>query len=162
MAHSNQNNFTKIATVHFTHQKTGKTENWLELINKIGKRYFLKKEYYLIFVSIEKSMQFRFLNKTFKNKRFDFSPMHYDERKERLDLKKAQFESLDREDLSEEDRRKILRQNMSESWNRGSNVEKQRSSANLRVFLLVILILILGYFIFNGLDDVDVVVKKIM
>lgn len=88
--------------------------------------------------------------------------MHYDERKERLDLKKAQFESLKREDLTEEERRKILRQNMSESWSRGSNVEKQRSSANLRVFLLIILILILGYFIFNGLDDVDVVVKKIM
>ena len=107
-------------------------------------------------------MQFRFLNKTFKNKRFDFSPMHYDERKERLDLKKAQFESLKREDLTEEERRKILRQNMSESWNRGSNIEKQRSSANLRVFLLIILIVILGYFIFNGLDDVDVVVKKII
>jgi len=88
--------------------------------------------------------------------------MHYDERKERLELKKAQFESLKREDLTEEERRKILRQNMSESWSRGSNVEKQRSSANLRVFLLIILILILGYFIFNGLDDVDVVVKKIM
>jgi hypothetical protein len=51
---------------------------------------------------------------------------------------------------------------MSESWTRGSNAEKQRSSANLRVFLLIILIVILGYFIFNGLDDVDVVVKKII
>lgn len=107
-------------------------------------------------------MQFRFLNKTFQNKRFDFSPMHYDERKERLALKKAQFESLNREDISEEDRRKILRQNLSESWNRGKNVEKQRSSSNIRVVILIALIVALGYFIFNGLDEVDVVVKKIM
>lgn len=107
-------------------------------------------------------MQFRFLNKTFKNKRFDFSPMYYDERKERLELKKSQFENLNREDLSEEDRRKILRHNMSETWNRGKNAEKQRSSSNMRVLFLIALILALGYFIFNGLDEVDVVVKKIM
>lgn len=107
-------------------------------------------------------MQFRFLNKAFKNKRFDFSPMYYDERKERLELKKSQFESLNREDITEEERRKILRQNLSETWNRGSNTQKQRSTSNMRVVFLILIILALGFFIFNGLDEVDVVVKKIM
>lgn len=107
-------------------------------------------------------MQFKFLNKNFKNKQFGYKPLYYDERKERLELKRSQFEALHREDISEDDRRRILRQNISESWNRGKNVEKQRSSANMRVVLLIVLIVALGYFIFNGLDDVDVVVKKIM
>jgi hypothetical protein len=107
-------------------------------------------------------MQFRFLNKRFANKKFHFSPMYFDERKERLELKKAHYESLKREDLSEEDRRKLLRQNLSDTWNRSKNAENQRYSSNIRVLFLILLILALGYFIFNGLEKVDVVVKKIM
>lgn len=34
------------------------------------------------------SMKFRFLNKTIQNQRFNYNPMYYDERKERLNRKR--------------------------------------------------------------------------
>ena len=107
-------------------------------------------------------MQFRFLNKSFQAKKFNYSPMYYDERKERLELKKAQYEKITSGDLSEEDRKKLLRQAMHETWDRTKHAQQQRYSANIRTLFLIALIVILGYFILNGLDDVDTVVKKLM
>lgn len=106
-------------------------------------------------------MKLKFLTNTLRNKRFDYAPMHYDERKERLGLKKKEMERLENPDLHENDRKTILRQNMKESWSRAKYAQTQRSSSNLRVILLIGVLLVLGYFIFNGLDDVDSVVKKL-
>jgi hypothetical protein len=106
-------------------------------------------------------MKFKFLANNLKNKRFDYAPMHFDERKERLELKKKQFERLDNPDLHEDDRRKILRQNLQDSWSRTSYVKNQRSASNFRILLLIIVFLVLGYFVFNGIGDVETVVKKL-
>ncbi len=107
-------------------------------------------------------MEFRFLNKKFSYRRFSYSPMYYDERKERLELKKAEYDKLNAENITEDDRKRILRQNLQDSFQRSKHAQTQRSSANIRTIILILVILALGYFIFNGLDDVDVVVKKIM
>lgn len=107
-------------------------------------------------------MEFRFLNKKMRHKRFDYSPMYYDERKERLDLKKAEYEKLDNEELSSEERQAILRQNMQNTWSRSQHASKAKSTSNIRIVILIAIIFVLGYFIFSGLDEVDVVVKKIM
>ena len=107
-------------------------------------------------------MEFRFLNKKMRHKRFDYSPMYYDERKERLDLKKAEYEKLDNEELSSEERQAILRQNMQNTGSRSQHASKAKSTSNIRIVILIAIILVLGYFIFSGLDEVDVVVKKIM
>jgi hypothetical protein len=125
-------------------------------------KYARKNEEKLIFVRIEKVMQFKFLNKTFKPKQFDYSPMYYDERKERLELKKAQYERLSDEELSDEERRNMLRQSMHETWDRSKHAQQQRYSSNMRTIILLVVIVVLGYFIFNGLDDVDTVVKKLV
>ena len=106
-------------------------------------------------------MKFKFLANTLRNKRFDYSPMYYDERKERLDLKKKEFEKLENKDLSDEDRQKILRQNMQDSWSRVSNAQAQRSTSNYRILILIVVLSILAYFLFNGLNEVDTVVKKL-
>jgi len=106
-------------------------------------------------------MKFKFLANTIRNKRFDYSPMYFDERKERLDIKKKEFEKLENKDLSSDDRQKILRQNMQQSWSRAKQAQSQKSTSNFRVLLLIVLMLVLGYFVFNGLDDVDNVVKKL-
>lgn len=106
-------------------------------------------------------MKIQFLSKTFKNKRFDYSPLYYDERKERLELKKKEIEAMDSQNLSEEDRKSILRSNMQSTWTRSHNAQKQKKSANLRVLLLIGVLLALGYFIFNGVNQVDTVVKKL-
>lgn len=106
-------------------------------------------------------MKFKFLANNLKNKRFDYAPMYYDERKERLELKKKEFERLQNPELHEEDRRTILRQNMQESWSRAKYAQSQRSTASFRVVLLIVVLVVLGYFVFNGLNDVDQVVKKL-
>lgn len=107
-------------------------------------------------------MQIRFFNKNNQHKRFEFTPRYYDERKERLELKKAEYDKIANQNLSPEERRNLLRQQMKENWSRAQGSEKQRSSSNIRILILILILLALGYFIFNGLDDVDVVVKKLM
>lgn len=87
--------------------------------------------------------------------------MYYDERKERLELKKKEIEAMESQNLSEEDRKRILRSNMQSTWTRSQNTHKQKQSANLRVLLLIGVLLALGYFIFNGVNEVDTVVKKL-
>lgn len=87
--------------------------------------------------------------------------MHYDERKERLALKKKEFEKLDENNLTEAERRAILRSNMQNSWSRAQFSQKQKQASSIRVLLLVGLLFALGYFIFNGVNDVDTVVKKL-
>jgi len=106
-------------------------------------------------------MKFQFLNKTFKNKQYDYVPRYYDERKERLALKKKQFEKLEDNSLNAEDRKSILRSNMQSTWSRAQNSQKQKQTSNLRVLLLIAILIFLGYFIFNGINEVDTVVKKL-
>lgn len=105
-------------------------------------------------------MKFQLFNKTTSYRKFDYSPMYYDERKERLDLKKKQFESLESENLTEDQRRTMLRNSMQESWQFSRNQKVSRNSS-MRVLILIGLIVALGYFIFNGLDDIDTVIHKI-
>ncbi|MBL4862099.1 MAG: hypothetical protein JKY09_03660 [Crocinitomicaceae bacterium] len=106
-------------------------------------------------------MKLRFLNKTIENKRFDYSPRYYDARKERLKHKKEQYRKLKGKGLSNEERTSMFRENLREGWSRAEYRQKQRSSANFRTIILIILIVALGYFIFSGVDEVDTIVKKI-
>ena len=107
-------------------------------------------------------MQFKFLKNNIQNKRFDYSPMYYDERREKLELKKMHYQKLKDKDLSPEDRQQLLRNNMREGWSQAAYRQQVNSSSNLRILLLIALLVGLGYFIFNGVDEVDTVVKKLM
>ncbi len=107
-------------------------------------------------------MQFKFLKNNIQNKRFDYSPMYYDERREKLELKKMQYQKLKDKDLSPENRQQLLRNNMREGWSQAAYRQQVNSSSNLRILLLIALLVGLGYFIFNGVDEVDTVVKKLM
>lgn len=106
-------------------------------------------------------MKFQFLSKTYKNRRFDYNPMYYDERKERLEAKKKQFTKLENGEMSDEERKSMFRENMRGEWSRSETRKRGRSSANLRTIILIVLILALGYFIFNGVDQVETVVNKL-
>lgn len=107
------------------------------------------------------SMKFKFLNNQLRNKRFSYSPRYYDERKEKLDAKKAHYQRVEDGSYSDEEFKGYLRQNLREEWSRSQHRNKQNRSANIRVLLLIFLILALGYFIFFGLDHVDNIVKKL-
>ncbi len=106
-------------------------------------------------------MKFRFLNNTLENKRFDYSPRYYDDRKEALAQKKAYYEKLKSGELSEDERRLMFRKSLKGELTRGEYRQGQNRSANIRVILLVIVLTALGYLIFNGLDDVDALVNKL-
>lgn len=106
-------------------------------------------------------MKFRFLNKTISNQRFNYNPMYYDERKERLDRKREQYQKLESNTLSEAEKREMFRENLKEGFSRAQYRQTQQRSSNIRVLILVGLILALGYFIFNGISEVDTVVKKL-
>ncbi|MEJ6777224.1 MAG: hypothetical protein QNK85_07875 [Crocinitomicaceae bacterium] len=106
-------------------------------------------------------MKFRFLNKTIENQRFNYSPMYYDDRKQRLERKKIQYQELAKEDVSEYKRKEIFRDTIKEGWNRSEYRQNANKSSNIRVLILIVIIVGLGYFIFNGVDEVDTVVTKI-
>ena len=106
-------------------------------------------------------MKIKFLNNTLRNQRFQYNPMYFDERKNRLEAKKKQYEELESSDLSDERRKEICRDNIKGEWNRTQYRKSQNQSSNIRVLLLIGAILALGYFIFNGVDEVDTIVKNI-
>lgn len=106
-------------------------------------------------------MKLRFLNKTIQHRQFDYSPLYFDERKDRLNKKKELYSKLETGELSEDDRREMLRNSIREEWSRTEHRKELNKKANIRILLLIALILILGYFIFNGVDQVDTVVKKL-
>lgn len=106
-------------------------------------------------------MKFRFLNKTIPHQRFNYNPMYYDERKERLERKKEQYRKLDDNTLSDSEKREMFRENLREGFSRAQYRQTQKRSSNIRVLILISLILALGYFIFNGVNEVDTVVKKL-
>lgn len=106
-------------------------------------------------------MKFRFINNTLKNRKYDYTPMYYDERKERLDAKKKQYERMENGEMTEEERRSLFRDNIRSEWSRAEYRKKARSASNLRVFILVVVIVALGYFIFNGVDKVDTIVQNL-
>ncbi len=106
-------------------------------------------------------MKFRFLNNTLENRRFDYNPRHYDDRKEAIVRKREYYEKLKSGEISDDERRNVLRERMKGELTRGEYRHVQNRSANIRVLLLIFVLLALGYFIFNGIDQVDTVVNNL-
>ena len=106
-------------------------------------------------------MKLRFLNKTIENQRFNYTPMYYDERQERLERKKRQYQKLENEPLSDEKRKELFRGNLQEGFSRAKYRQTQQRSSNIRIIVLIGIIVLLGYFIFFGVNEVDTIVKKL-
>ncbi len=106
-------------------------------------------------------MKIRFLNKTIENQRFNYNPRYYDERKEQLAYKKKLYEELENENLSSERRKEIFRNSLKKEFNRAEYRSNETRNSNYRILLLIMILLALGYFVFNGVDEVDTVVKKL-
>ena len=106
-------------------------------------------------------MKIRFLNKTIEHKRFGYTPMYYDERKERLAEKKDQYKKLQNGEMSDEERKDILRGNLRHEFSRADYRKREQKTSNMRILLLIGAILALGYLVFNGMDDIDSIVNKL-
>lgn len=87
--------------------------------------------------------------------------MYYDEKKEALDKKKELYRRMKEGELSESEKREMLRDEMRQSWSRTNYRKSQEKASNIRILILVLVFLALGYFIFNGIDEVDTIVEKI-
>lgn len=106
-------------------------------------------------------MKIRFLNKTIENKRFDYTPMYYDEKKEALNKKKEVYRRMQSGEMSDDEKRDLLRHEMRQSWSRTNYRKSQEKASNIRIMILILVLLALGYFIFTGIDQVDNIVEKI-
>lgn len=102
----------------------------------------------------------RIFNFKSRYKRFHFYTRFYDENKERIELKRKQYQDL--ENASEEERKLIFKEQLRESWSNGKQRTTNNLYFNLRIISLIGIILLLGYFIFNGVDSIENVIFKVM
>ncbi len=88
-----------------------------------------------------------------RNRRYDYTPRYYDERKEKL---KARIEKYQREsdegDRTSEERLTDLRERISDNWVRGDEYKKSIFTSNIRLVIILAVILALIFFVFNGLE----------
>ncbi|MFT5778866.1 MAG: hypothetical protein ACI837_001823 [Crocinitomicaceae bacterium] len=106
-------------------------------------------------------MKIRFLNSNTEHKRFGFSPMYYDERKQKLAQKREQFKKLESGEISDEERREMLRGNLRNEYSRAEYRQKEQRSSNIRIIILLVVLLALGYLLFNGVNEVDNIVNNL-
>ncbi|MBW7867242.1 MAG: hypothetical protein H3C31_02830 [Brumimicrobium sp.] len=92
-----------------------------------------------------------------KNKRFEYTPRYYDERKERIEHLKKLYD----EDSSDTQvKRDELRSQMQQAW-RGKTYEKQKNAANIRLIVILAVILVIVYYIFGYVDTFSAEVTNI-
>jgi hypothetical protein len=119
----------------------------------------------LLFLYKISKMKIQFLSKVNKYKRFNFVPRYYDERKERLDSLVDKYSK--EEETKEEDfdyrRKEAMRLSMSDTWGRGKDILQQKKTGNIRVILIILGILFLGYLVFKdkGENKNETIVHKI-
>jgi len=106
-------------------------------------------------------MKFKFLNNTLQNRKFDYQPRYYDERKERLEKKKEQIRRAEAGELSDEERKQMLREAMRAESGRADYRHQQRQSSNIRIFALILVLMALFYFLFFGIDKVETIVERL-
>jgi|TARA_B100000767_G_scaffold70312_1_gene66934 hypothetical protein len=101
----------------------------------------------------------KFLNSNIKPKKFGYFPRYYDARREKTDLKKKLYSG---EKLSEDERVKLMREKMEEQKQENRVSKNSVYSQNTRTLVLLSVIIVLGYFLLNGLDEIDQVIFKLM
>ncbi|HLV42966.1 MAG TPA: hypothetical protein VKY37_11855 [Brumimicrobium sp.] len=91
-----------------------------------------------------------------KNKRFDFTPRFYDERKERIQsIQKAYSD----ENSTTTEQQARLRDKMHTAWQVEKSYGKQSRSANIRLIIILVALLLGTYFI---LDYVDIFAAEVI
>ena len=113
-----------------------------------------------IFVYTAFVMKFKFLNNTLQNRKFDYQPRYYDERKERLEKRKEQIRRAESGEMTPEERKQMLRESMRAESDRAGYRQGQRQSSNIRIFTLLVVLMILFYILFFGIDQVETVVER--
>ncbi|MFA5573890.1 MAG: hypothetical protein WC994_02420 [Brumimicrobium sp.] len=86
-----------------------------------------------------------------KHKTFNYTPRYYDERKEKIQKIKEKYKNL--EDISGEERKSILRENIRSSWSEAHSAQSKSSkSANIRLIIILLGLLLLASYILGYVD----------
>jgi len=101
----------------------------------------------------------RFLNSNIKPRKFDYFPRYYNARKEKIELKRKFYSN---ENLSQDERVLLMREKIEEQKQENRVSKNGVYSQITRTLVLLSIVFILGYFLLNGLDDIDRVIFKLM
>ena len=101
----------------------------------------------------------KFLNSNIRPKKFGYFPRYYDARKEKTDLKKKFYSG---EKLNETERVMLMREKMEEKKQETKVSKGGIYSQNTRTIVLLSIVIVLGYFLLNGLDEIESVIFKLM
>jgi len=104
-------------------------------------------------------MKYKFLNNRIKNKKFHYSPLFYDKRKEILEIKKSYYTKAKNNNINKEN--PFLRDSIKRNWNNKQTRKKSNTNYNIRILSLIIILLALVYFMFNGLGNINSIINKI-
>jgi hypothetical protein len=85
------------------------------------------------------------------NRRYDFQPRYYDERKEKLRARIRKFEN-EEQAMENAERLELFKDRIADSWVRDENYRKTIIQSNMRLLIILGVILALAYFFFVGLD----------
>lgn len=94
-----------------------------------------------------------------KYKKFEFTPRYYDERKERLDKKLKEYDSVNTAEAESKRREIKFRAETKKSW-MDSDFSRANKRANFRLVLILIIVLIGVYFLFQYLDGLEAPLQK--
>jgi len=89
-----------------------------------------------------------------QNKRYDYTPRYYDERKERLNALKSRYEADDSDSFDKDTAayRAKMKQRMEQSWNLHTVQSTQSKAANIRLIIILVVLIAVTYFIFDYVD----------
>ena len=63
--------------------------------------------------------------------------------------------------MSKDERRDMLRDNLRSEFSRADYRRREQKTSNIRIILLIGVLLVLGYLVFNGVSEVDTIVNKL-
>lgn len=94
-----------------------------------------------------------FSRNQYKYRKFDYQPMYYDERKEKLNMKIKQSELKDGDNSEDamKVRKEMMRSQMSTNW-QSSKSSKSFMGSNYRSIFIIVLLGIVAYYILFKLD----------
>ncbi|HZH86270.1 MAG TPA: hypothetical protein VFD77_03065 [Brumimicrobium sp.] len=84
------------------------------------------------------------------NKRFEYTPRYYDARKERIRMMQKAYSENEKQTPTEQQAH--LRDKMQSAWQYEKSYTKQSRSANIRLIIILIALLMATYFILDSVD----------
>lgn len=89
-----------------------------------------------------------------RHKNYDYTPMYYNERKEKLNAMISSYESKEgkTEDQINVESKERMRLRLQNSWSAQAEYKNKSRAANLRLIIILIVLVVLVYVIFGVVD----------